>query len=148
MDKKKIILIVGIIAFIGVLGGIAAIYYHSFNVNKEELEEEASHVGIVQVTGKNFNEEVLNSDKTVVLEFSSKMCLPCVSMLPTLINIAKNHEDVKVATIDIDEETSQNLANRYNISGTPTIIIFKNEQVQKVLTGAVPEETITKELNS
>lgn len=146
MDKKKIFLIIGIVVFIAILVGANAMYYHNVNANREKYEEEAVDVGIIKVTGENFNEEVLKSDKPVLLEFTSKTCLPCISMLPTLINIAKNNEDVKVATMDIDDEENSSIVDRYNISATPTIIIFKDEKAEKTFTGAVAENLIMQEL--
>lgn len=99
--NKKVKLIIEIVIFIVVLCGITGIYYFG-NVNKKQNEEEAISVGIIKVTDENFNTEVLESDKPVIVEFTSNSCPPCVSLLPTLINIAKNNKDVKVATMNID----------------------------------------------
>ncbi len=148
MDKKKTFLIVGVVAFIVILVGANTIYYHNVTANKEKYEEEAVDVGIIQITAKEFNDEVLNSEKTVVLEFTSKMCLPCISMLPTLIDIAKNNEDVKVITMDIDDEENSSIVKRYNISATPTIIIFKEEKIEKTFTGAIAEDQIMQAIKS
>lgn len=142
--NKKIKLVIEIVIFILVLGIIGAVYY--YNVNKKEVIKEAGSVGIVKITDSNFEEEVLNSDKTVILDFSSNSCPPCVAMLTTLIDIAKNNQDVKVATINIDEEGTEDTVSKYEVSATPTIIIFKDGSDIKTLVGAVNEDKIMSEV--
>lgn len=142
--NKKIKLVIEIVIFVLVLGIIGAVYY--YNVNKKEVIKEAGSVGIVKITDSNFEEEVLNSDKTVILDFSSNSCPPCVAMLTTLIDIAKNNQDVKVATINIDEEGTEDTVSKYEVSATPTIIIFKDGRDIKTLVGAVDEDKIMSEV--
>ena len=142
--NKKIKLVIEIVIFVLVLGIIGAVYY--YNVNKKEVIKEAGSVGIVKITDSNFEEEVLNSDKTVILDFSSNSCPPCVAMLTTLIDIAKNNQDVKVATINIDEEGTEDTISKYEVSATPTIIIFKDGSDIKTLVGAVDEDKIMSEV--
>ena len=142
--NKKIKLVIEIVIFVLVLGIIGAVYY--YNVNKKEVIKEAGSVGIVKITDSNFEEEVLNSDKTVILDFSSNSCPPCVAMLTTLIDIAKNNQDVKVATINIDEEGTEDTVSKYEVSATPTIIIFKDGSNIKTLVGAVDEDKIMSEV--
>ncbi len=145
MDKK-VKLIIEIIIFIVVLCAITGLYYFG-NINKEKNEEEAVSVGIIKVTDENFNTEVLESDKPVVVEFTSNSCPPCVSLLPTLINIAKNNKDIKVATMNIDVKESSNTVSKYNIEATPTIKIFKDGKDTSTILGATDEEKIMAELN-
>ncbi len=142
--NKKIKLVIEIVIFVLVLGIIGAVYY--YNVNKKAVIKEAGSVGIVKITDSNFEEEVLNSDKTVILDFSSNSCPPCVAMLTTLIDIAKNNQDVKVATINIDEEGTEDTVSKYEVSATPTIIIFKDGSDIKTLVGAVDEDKIMSEV--
>ena len=142
--NKMIKLVIEIVIFVLVLGIIGAVYY--YNVNKKEVIKEAGSVGIVKITDSNFEEEVLNSDKTVILDFSSNSCPPCVAMLTTLIDIAKNNQDVKVATINIDEEGTEDTVSKYEVSATPTIIIFKDGSDIKTLVGAVNEDKIMSEV--
>ncbi|MCM1052944.1 MAG: thioredoxin family protein [Ruminococcus sp.] len=140
MDKNKIKLIIEIVLFIGVFSLITFAYYFSGNdIPEEEIESE---VGIVKINDDNFEEEVLKSDKPVVLEFFSNSCPPCLTMIPTMINIAKNNEDIKVATINNSESNTSKVSETYGIEAFPTIIIFKNGEVAKVFVGATSEETI------
>lgn len=144
MDKKKISVIVEIVIFILVLGGITFFYYFG---NNKKTEESTSEVGIIKVNDDNFDSEVLKSDKPVVVEFSSNMCPPCLTMIPTLINIAKNNKDVKVVTINTSDDDTKNVSKKYEIEATPTIMIIKNSEIIKTFTGATNESTIMQELS-
>lgn len=144
MDKKKIKLIIEIILFILALCIITFVYYSSGN--KEITEEEQSEVGILKITDENFEKEVLESDKPVILEFYSNMCPPCLTMIPTMINIAKNNKDIKVGTVNNSENNTSSIVNLYEIEATPTIIIIKNGEVHNKIVGAASEESIIKAL--
>lgn len=144
--NKKVKLIIEIVIFIITLLALTSIYYFGTS-NKEEVAEEAANVGVVKITDENFESEIINSEKPVILEFSSNSCPPCVAMLTTLIDIAKNNKEIKVATINIDAEENEKTLSKYTIEGTPTIMIFENGSVKSTLVGAVSEEQIMKELN-
>lgn len=146
--NKKVKLIIEIVVFVVILGVIATIYYFSTNsTNKREVEEESVSVGVVKVTDDNFEEEIINSDKPVILEFSSNSCPPCVAMLTTLVDIAKNNKDVKVATLNTDSKDSEEVLDKYPIDATPTIMIFKDGKAISTLVGAVDKDTILSELD-
>ena len=146
--NKKVKLIIEIVVFVVILGIIAAIYYFSTNsTNKKEVEEESVSVGVVKVIDDNFEEEIINSDKPVILEFSSNSCPPCVAMLTTLVDIAKNNKDVKVATLNTDSKDSEEVLDKYPINATPTIMIFKDGKAISTLVGAVDKDTILSELD-
>lgn len=140
MDKKKTKLIIEVILFILALCAITFIYY--FGTNSTQKEEDQLEVGIIKITDANFENEVLQSDKPVVLEFYSNMCPPCLTMIPTMINIAKNNKDIKVATVNNSDPNTSNIVEKYEVEATPTIIIFKNGEVHKTLIGATSEENI------
>ena len=145
--NKKVKLIIEIVVFVVILGVIATIYYFSTNsTNKREVEEESVSVGVVKVTDDNFEEEIINSDKPVILEFSSNSCPPCVAMLTTLVDIAKNNKDVKVATLNTDSKDSEEVLDKFPIDATPTIMIFKDGKAISTLVGAVDKDTILSEL--
>ncbi len=146
--NKKVKLIIEIAVFVVILGVIAGIYYFSTNsTNKKEVGEESVSVGVVKVTDDNFEEEIINSDKPVILEFSSNSCPPCVAMLTTLVDIAKNNKDVKVATLNTDSKDSEEVLDKYPIDATPTIMIFKDGKAISTLVGAVDKDTILSELD-
>ena len=144
MDKKKIKIIVEFTIFILALCAIKFFYY--FKDSAETTDSELQEVGIIKVTDTNFQEEVLESDKPVVLEFSSNMCPPCLTMIPTLISLAKNNNDIKVAILNTNETEAKETASKYNIEATPTIFILKNGEIIKTFVGATSEEEILKEI--
>lgn len=138
--KKKVGLIVEIVIFVVALCALTGFYY--FSNSEVDDQEESVNVGIVKITDDNFSEEVLNSDKPVVLEFTSKSCPPCVAMLTTLIDIAKNNGDIKIGTVDMDDDSGSKIVSDYEIAATPTIVVFEQGEVKDTLVGAANEEQI------
>ena len=143
--SKKVKLIIGIVIFVCILGVIGSFYY--VNMSNEEVLEDAVSVGVVKITDENFEKEVLKSDKPVILDFSSNSCPPCVAMMTTLIDIAKNNKDIKVATLNVDSKKCEDIIKEYPVNATPTIMIFKNGEVTSTLVGAVNEEKIMSAIN-
>lgn len=144
MEKKKIKLIIEITLFIIALIAITFIYY--FGSNQELKEEDKLEVGIINVTDENFEKEVLSSDKPVVLEFYSNMCPPCLTMIPTMINLAKNNKNIKVATVNNSDTNTKEIVEKYEITATPTIIIFENGEIKNTFVGVISEDNILKAL--
>lgn len=82
-------------------------------------------MSVISLNEKNFDEEVLKSDKTVLIDFWASWCGPCKMMSPVIDTIAEEMgEKVKVCKINIDEE--QNLAVKYNVMSIPTFIVIKD----------------------
>ena len=82
-------------------------------------------MSVISLNEKNFEEEVLKSDKTVLIDFWASWCGPCKMMSPVIDAIAEEMgEKIKVCKINIDEE--QNLAVKYNVMSIPTFIVLKN----------------------
>lgn len=82
-------------------------------------------MSVISLNEKNFEEEVLQSDKTVLIDFWASWCGPCKMMSPVIDSIAEEMgEEIKVCKINIDEE--QNLAIKYNVMSIPTFIVLKN----------------------
>ena len=82
-------------------------------------------MSVISLNEKNFEEEVLKSEKTVLIDFWASWCGPCKMMSPVIDAIAKEMgEKVKVCKINIDEE--QNLAVKYHVMSIPTFIVIKN----------------------
>lgn len=81
-------------------------------------------MSVINLNEKNFEEEVMNSDKTVLIDFWASWCGPCKMMSPIVDQIADELSDkVKVCKINIDEE--QNLAVKYHVMSIPTFVIIK-----------------------
>ena len=95
----------------------------------------------VILTEKNFEEEVLNSDKPVLVDFWATWCGPCRMLAPTIAKIAEEQEGViKVGKIDVDDEPE--LAAKYGIASIPTLMVFKNGEVVKSSVGVQPKPMI------
>lgn len=82
------------------------------------------------VNNGNFEKEVLNSDKPVLVDFFATWCGPCKILSPTISEVAEEHDEIKVCKIDVDE--APEIANAYNISVIPTLVFIKNgKQIHK-----------------
>ena len=94
----------------------------------------------MQVNKNNFQDEVLNSDKPVLVDFWASWCGPCRMVAPILEEIANERSDVKVCKVNVDEEPE--LAGRYNVMSIPTMIVVKEGQVVNQAVGARPKSQI------
>jgi len=93
---------------------------------------------IVTVSDDNFQNEVLGSDKPVLVDFWAEWCGPCRMVAPVLEELAVEMNDkVRIAKLNVDE--SQALAMRYQVSSIPTFILFKEGQVADRMMGAMPK---------
>lgn len=96
-------------------------------------------IRIVKINDDNFEKEVLQSKAPVILEVSSTSCPPCLIMIPTLISIAKNYKDIKVASIGIDEPNLDKIKSTLPIQAFPTFFLVKDGKFINKLVGAVKE---------
>ena len=92
------------------------------------------------ITLENFDQEVLRSDKTVLLDFWATWCGPCRMVAPILEEIAAERPDIKVCKVNVDEQPE--LASRYRIMSIPTLMVVKNGQVVNQAVGARPKSQI------
>ena len=95
---------------------------------------------VMKVTSANFEEEVLNSDKTVLIDFYADWCGPCKMFSPIVESVAEENEDIKVVKIDVDN--AQDLAIKYQIMSIPTIVVIKNGQEVNRNVGVVSKSQI------
>lgn len=99
----------------------------------------------LQFTDQNFEVEVLKSDKPVLVDFWAEWCAPCRMMAPAVEAIAAEYEErAKVGKLNVDE--NQSVAFRYNIRGIPTLLLFKNGEVQEQFVGATSKDAIARML--
>ena len=95
---------------------------------------------IVDVTRDNFEEEVLKSEKMVLIDFYADWCGPCKMLAPIVEEVASEHEDLKVVRINIDNEES--IAMDYQIMSIPTLVLIKDgKEVDRVI-GYVQKKVI------
>ena len=90
---------------------------------------------------ENFENEVLNSEKTTIVDFYADWCGPCKMMSPVIDKIAEeNVENIKVGKVNVDD--NQELAMKYNVMSIPTILIFKNGNIAKTFVGVTAKQEI------
>lgn len=101
-------------------------------------------MSVLKITSNNFNEEVINSDKTTIVDFYADWCGPCKMMSPVIDSIAEEVSSIKVGKLNVDE--AQDVAASYNVMSIPTIIIFKNGKESKRFVGVTNKENILNSL--
>ena len=99
-------------------------------------------MAVIQLTSDNFENEVLNSDKPVLVDFYADWCGPCKMMAPVVDQIAEENDDIKVGKINVDDE--QDLAAKYGVMSIPTIGFFKNGDIVEKSVGAKPKSELLK----
>lgn len=98
----------------------------------------------MKITMDNFKKEVLEEEKTVVLDFYADWCGPCKMQSPILDELSNDEKNIKVVKVNVDEEPD--LAEQYNIMSIPTILIFKQGKITKQFVGLTSKEELVKEL--
>ena len=96
-------------------------------------------------TETTFEQEVIQSDKSVIVDFWAEWCGPCHAVSPVLERIVDERGDeLKLVKVNIDEEPA--LAQRYGVASIPTMILFKGGQPVKTVIGAYPKKRLEQEL--
>jgi thioredoxin 1 len=100
---------------------------------------------ITDVTDNNFQAEVLENDKPVLVDFWAPWCGPCRVIAPSLEEIADEQSDqLRIVKLNVDE--NQQTAARYGVMSIPTLIVFKNGEAAKTIVGALPKKRLQAEL--
>ena len=97
-------------------------------------------MAVINLTKSNFDSEVLNSDKVVLVDFWAAWCAPCRMLSPIVDQVAEELTDIKVAKVNIDDE--QDLALQYNVMSIPTLLVFKGGQLVKRSVGVISKNDI------
>ena len=94
----------------------------------------------ININKSNFQNEVMNSDKPVLLDFWAPWCGPCRMVIPLVEEIARERPDIKVGKINVDENPE--LATRFGIMSIPTLVVMENGKIVNQAMGARPKNAI------
>ena len=97
-------------------------------------------MSVIKVNEENFEREVLQADKTVLVDFYADWCGPCKMLSPIVDEVANEVNDVKVCKVNIDE--ARDLAIKFDIMSIPTLLVFKNGNVVNSSLGLVSKAKI------
>ena len=103
-------------------------------------------MNIIHVTQENFEKEILQSDKKVLLDFWASWCGPCQMLLPIIDQFAKEHSEYVIGKINVDEE--KDLALKYDIMSIPTLVVLDKGIEKNRSTGVIPKDLILKLMNT
>lgn len=97
-------------------------------------------MSVINITAANFEEEVLKSDKTVLLDFYADWCGPCKMVAPIVHAIADEYAEYKVGKINVDNEGE--LAAKFHVISIPTLVVIRNGELHKQAVGFMSKEEI------
>jgi len=101
---------------------------------------------ILEFSDQNFEQEVLKSDKPVLVDFWAEWCAPCRMIAPAVEAVAGEYAGrAKVGKLNVDE--NQSVTSRYNIRSIPTLLVFKNGEIKEQLVGTTSKDNLAKLLD-
>lgn len=102
-------------------------------------------MAVINLTNLNFEDEVMRSDKPVLIDFFAQWCGPCRMVSPLVDEIAEERSDIKVCKVDVDEQGE--LAAQFGVSSIPMLVVLKNGKITAQNIGAVPKPAILEMLD-
>ena len=133
----------------GLLLLLFSLYYYRLLLpyrHKIPKETKMASSNIVQVVDSAFDEEVMESEVPVLVDFWAPWCGPCRALSPVIEEISNDYEgSVKVGKVNVDENPQTTM--KFRIRSIPTLIVFKNGEVAEQIVGAVPKSEIEKILD-
>ena len=104
-------------------------------------------MALVTITDDNFEEEVIKSDKPVLIDFWAIWCGPCRIIAPIVEEMAKEYDGkVKIGKLDVD--SNQQSSIKYGVRSIPTLLLFNNGEIKETIIGAVPKAQIVQKLEA
>ncbi len=97
-------------------------------------------MSVIKITKENFEAEVLQADRTVLLDFWAEWCGPCRMLSPVVDELAEELDDIKVGKVNVDEEME--LAQQFGVMSIPTLAVIRDGQLADSQVGVQPKEAI------
>lgn len=97
-------------------------------------------MAVIEITKENFENEVVKSDKVVLLDFWAPWCGPCRMLSPIVDEVAEEHPEIKVGKINVDEQ--EELAAKFDVMSIPSLFVLKNGEVVNQSVGAIPKAQV------
>lgn len=97
-------------------------------------------MSVIELNKENFETEVMQSDKPVLIDFFAVWCAPCMMVSPIVDEIAEERDDIKVCKVNVDDQPE--LAIQFGVSSIPMLTVIKNGEVTAEQVGAVPKDFI------
>ena len=94
----------------------------------------------ININKNNFQNEIMDSEKTVLLDFWAPWCAPCRMLVPIIEEIVSERPDIKVGKINVDEQPE--LASKFGIMSIPTLVVMKNGKIVQQVSGVRPKNAI------
>lgn len=111
-----------------------------WNILSVSIEKELTNMSVKTITKQNFNIEVLESEKPVLLDFWATWCGPCRMIAPVVEEIAAERSDIVVGKVNVDEQPE--LAQKFQIMSIPTLVVIKNGKITAQKVGVQPKAVI------
>lgn len=142
MNNRVKVILFAVLVMIVIVGAnkILKMQNNTYISSGDTSNISSSDSNILKASLENFDEEVLRSDKKVLIDFYATWCGPCKVLSPIVEEIAKENDDIKVVKIDVDEE--EELANKYGVISIPTLIVIENGEVINKSVGVISKEEI------
>lgn len=109
-------------------------------IKPQRNDREDYKMTAINIHKNNFQSEVMNSDKPVLLDFWAPWCAPCRMVVPIIEEIAGERPDIRVGKINVDEQPE--LASEFSIMSIPTLVVMKNGKIVQQVSGARPKNAI------
>ena len=109
-------------------------------IKPQRNDREDYKMSAININKNNFQNEIMDSEKTVLLDFWAPWCAPCRMVVPIIEEIAGERPDIKVGKINVDEQPE--LASKFGIMSIPTLVVMKNGKIVQQVSGARPKNAI------
>lgn len=99
-------------------------------------------MAVLTLTKQNYEKEVMQSDKPVLIDFWASWCGPCQMLSPVVDEVAQERDDIKVGKINVDQEDMQDIVSQFRVMSIPTLIVMKNGEETNRSVGVISKEEI------